>query len=207
MKRLHLDNQHLQNQMLHYQQQQQQLLHQQQQQQQHQIPVNPDQFQQFNNSFQLGQKTQQPPPPPPPPNYMDMSSNMFGKSMNSTQLMSNLGGVINTLINSRLAQHAHQQACPPYGSLNANQNVTNSKPPQHNLFAHQKPLSKNSELIDESKCHVCGDKSTGSHFGGISCESCKAFFRRSVQKSRFEEYKCSYTGNLIDNWINLQNDC
>ena len=47
---------------------------------------------------------------------------------------------------------------------------------------------------DESKCHVCGDKSTGSHFGGISCESCKAFFRRSVQRNRFEDYKCSYNG-------------
>ena len=203
MKRLHLDNQHLQNQMLHYQQQQH--LHQQQQQQQ--LPVNPEQlssggggghFQQFNNSFQKNQ--------PPPPNYMDMNSNMFGKSLNSTQLMSNLGGVINTLINSRLAQHAHQQqACPPYGSsLNANQNVTNSKPSHHtNLFAHQKSTGKDSELVDESKCHVCGDKSTGSHFGGISCESCKAFFRRSVQKSRFEEYKCSYTGNRIAGRINL----
>ncbi|CAF1963911.1 unnamed protein product [Rotaria magnacalcarata] len=40
-------------------------------------------------------------------------------------------------------------------------------------------------------CSVCGDISTGIHFGGNSCESCKAFFRRSVQCLRFQNYKCS----------------
>ncbi|UJR16421.1 hypothetical protein I4U23_003323 [Adineta vaga] len=40
-------------------------------------------------------------------------------------------------------------------------------------------------------CSVCGDISTGIHFGGNSCESCKAFFRRSVQCNRHQNYKCS----------------
>jgi len=40
-------------------------------------------------------------------------------------------------------------------------------------------------------CSVCGDISTGIHFGGNSCESCKAFFRRSVQCLRYQNYKCS----------------
>lgn len=52
--------------------------------------------------------------------------------------------------------------------------------------------------VDESNigvpsrfCSVCGDVSTGIHFGGNSCESCKAFFRRSVQCNRYQNYKCS----------------
>ncbi|CAM4784235.1 unnamed protein product [Rotaria magnacalcarata] len=45
--------------------------------------------------------------------------------------------------------------------------------------------------VPSRHCSVCGDISTGIHFGGNSCESCKAFFRRSVQCSRYQNYKCS----------------
>jgi hypothetical protein len=55
--------------------------------------------------------------------------------------------------------------------------------------------SSNSSSMFEP-CLVCGDKSTGSHFGGTSCESCKAFFRRSVQKERYQNYQCSYPSNF-----------
>ena len=59
---------------------------------------------------------------------------------------------------------------------------------------------------DDSKCHACGDKSTGSHFGGLSCESCKAFFRRSVQNDRYLEYKCTYQNSCEMN-INTRKIC
>ncbi|CAM2697987.1 unnamed protein product [Rotaria socialis] len=45
--------------------------------------------------------------------------------------------------------------------------------------------------VPSRQCSVCGDISTGIHFGGNSCESCKAFFRRSVQCNRYQNYKCS----------------
>jgi hypothetical protein len=52
-------------------------------------------------------------------------------------------------------------------------------------------LDESSLGIPSRLCSVCEDISTGIHFGGNSCESCKAFFRRSVQCNRYQNYKCS----------------
>ncbi|ESN94826.1 hypothetical protein HELRODRAFT_87552 [Helobdella robusta] len=35
---------------------------------------------------------------------------------------------------------------------------------------------------DNKICGVCGDKALGYNFDAISCESCKAFFRRNAYK-------------------------
>lgn len=42
-------------------------------------------------------------------------------------------------------------------------------------------------------CLVCGDKALGYNFNAISCESCKAFFRRNALASK--EFKCPFTNN------------
>jgi len=53
------------------------------------------------------------------------------------------------------------------------------------------PFDESTIGVPNQLCSVCGDTSTGIHFGGNSCESCKAFFRRSVQCNRYQNYKCS----------------
>uniref|UniRef100_A0A452R8L4 RAR related orphan receptor B n=1 Tax=Ursus americanus TaxID=9643 RepID=A0A452R8L4_URSAM len=56
------------------------------------------------------------------------------------------------------------------------------------------PLSAQIEVIP---CKICGDKSSGIHYGVITCEGCKGFFRRSQQNNA--SYSCPRQRNcLID---------
>ena len=42
--------------------------------------------------------------------------------------------------------------------------------------------NRNRKNKEEKICGVCGDKALGFNFDAISCESCKAFFRRNAPK-------------------------
>uniref|UniRef100_A0A5S6Q9U1 Nuclear receptor domain-containing protein n=1 Tax=Trichuris muris TaxID=70415 RepID=A0A5S6Q9U1_TRIMR len=44
----------------------------------------------------------------------------------------------------------------------------------------------------ETRCVVCNDKASGYHYGVLSCEGCKGFFRRTVQRGL--EYTCHRKG-------------
>ncbi|XDV49238.1 hypothetical protein PO909_018523 [Leuciscus waleckii] len=62
------------------------------------------------------------------------------------------------------------------------------------MFQPLLPLLAQIEVIP---CKICGDKSSGIHYGVITCEGCKGFFRRSQQNNAI--YSCSRQRNcLID---------
>ncbi|NXX40697.1 RARB protein, partial [Tricholaema leucomelas] len=53
-------------------------------------------------------------------------------------------------------------------------------------------------------CFVCSDKSSGYHYGVSSCEGCKGFFRRSIQKNM--SYSCHRDRNCHINKV-TRNRC
>ncbi|KAK7068791.1 hypothetical protein SK128_005717 [Halocaridina rubra] len=45
--------------------------------------------------------------------------------------------------------------------------------------------------MKKKTCEVCGDVARSLHFGGLACDSCKAFFRRCVISSGYKDFVCS----------------
>ncbi|CAG0893813.1 unnamed protein product [Darwinula stevensoni] len=55
-----------------------------------------------------------------------------------------------------------------------------------------RPVSIGDRLLD-IPCKVCGDRSSGKHYGIYSCDGCSGFFKRSIHKSRV--YTCKAQGD------------
>ncbi|KJH52762.1 zinc finger, C4 type [Dictyocaulus viviparus] len=53
------------------------------------------------------------------------------------------------------------------------------------------------DLVDPlaEPCAVCGDKSTGTHYGVISCNGCKGFFRRTVLRD--QKFTCRFKHQCV----------
>ncbi|XP_055921498.1 probable nuclear hormone receptor HR3 isoform X2 [Eupeodes corollae] len=73
----------------------------------------------------------------------------------------------------------------------------------------QSPTQNNSSgsikaQIEIIPCKVCGDKSSGVHYGVITCEGCKGFFRRS--QSSVVNYQCPRNKQCVVDRVN-RNRC
>lgn len=79
----------------------------------------------------------------------------------------------------------------------ASKNVANGTP--------RKPHNENMKAqIEVIPCKVCGDKSSGVHYGVITCEGCKGFFRRS--QAGPVNYQCPRNRNCVIDRVN-RNRC
>lgn len=57
---------------------------------------------------------------------------------------------------------------------------------------------------ETAPCLVCGDKGSGFHYSIFSCEGCKGFFKRTVQKNMV--YACKDSGSCFINKT-TRNNC
>uniref|UniRef100_A0AAQ4RZW1 Thyroid hormone receptor beta n=1 Tax=Gasterosteus aculeatus aculeatus TaxID=481459 RepID=A0AAQ4RZW1_GASAC len=63
-----------------------------------------------------------------------------------------------------------------------------------------------SYLDKDELCVVCADKATGYHYRCITCEGCKGFFRRTIQKNLNPTYACKYEGKCVIDKV-TRNQC
>lgn len=75
----------------------------------------------------------------------------------------------------------------------------------HSLSFHSSFPCLFTAQIEIIPCKVCGDKSSGVHYGVITCEGCKGFFRRS-QSSGVVNYQCPRQKNCVVDRVN-RNRC
>ncbi|XP_060823225.1 probable nuclear hormone receptor HR3 isoform X8 [Bombus pascuorum] len=84
------------------------------------------------------------------------------------------------------------------------QTQQNQQPPDISSSQLASPPITGTAQIEIIPCKVCGDKSSGVHYGVITCEGCKGFFRRS--QSSVVNYQCPRNKNCVVDRVN-RNRC
>ena len=83
-----------------------------------------------------------------------------------------------SLINVNLVCQEHQSI----------EGVINAKSAAAGMHGHELNVNELDNMKPMGLCAICGDRGSGYHYSVYSCEGCKGFFKRTVQKDL--QYKC-----------------
>lgn len=131
---------------------------------------------------------------------MDQQSGLMSLSMSAFDLSpgpdgSGSGGGPSSASQQYVPQGAAYQCAPdqqPFGYANLDTSYlfpTGTGEPGAYLPAAATVCDQtDTKDVIEELCPVCGDKVSGYHYGLLTCESCKGFFKRTVQNKKV--YTC-----------------
>ncbi|XP_034947650.1 probable nuclear hormone receptor HR3 isoform X6 [Chelonus insularis] len=102
------------------------------------------------------------------------------------------------------ANSPQQQQPQQQQQASQTQTTASSQPSDISSSQLASPPITGTAQIEIIPCKVCGDKSSGVHYGVITCEGCKGFFRRS--QSSVVNYQCPRNKNCVVDRVN-RNRC
>ncbi|XP_032456311.1 probable nuclear hormone receptor HR3 isoform X11 [Nasonia vitripennis] len=109
-----------------------------------------------------------------------------------------------TSVAANSPQQQQQTVAQPTTPQQQQQTTQTQQPPDISSSQLSSPPITGTAQIEIIPCKVCGDKSSGVHYGVITCEGCKGFFRRS--QSSVVNYQCPRNKNCVVDRVN-RNRC